>query len=241
MFIQRSNFATRFFILKQNLVFTYYLIKFFVKINCTHRGDTMDYSDLFQLWKNERSSKLLCKIPKDLYISFDGMLAKLNSDVQASEKPLIANEILSRILFIRKDFVQIRVSKIVNYVIHGILFDESVLTWGERRIVDSLRRSIETIGVELPNILDTQGVSLEIDQYKNLDTEHDRFNQKPKRENSNLEFLTVRVLENVKSFVGLDNVTYGPLERKDVVYLPLENATALIARGVARLIELPDN
>ncbi len=200
----------------------------------------MDYSDLFQIWKNERSSQNLCKIPKDLYISFDGMLAKLKSDIQTSDNPVIANEILSRIMFIRKDFVQLRVFKIVNLVIHGISFDESALTWGERRIVDSLRRSIETIGVELPNILDTQGVSLDIDQYKNSDTEIDRFLQKSNRKNSKLEFLTVRMLDNVESFVGLDDMTYGPLERKDVIYLPLENATALIARGVARLIEIPD-
>jgi len=200
----------------------------------------MDYSDLFQIWKNERSSKNLCKIPKDLYISFDGMLAKLNRNIQTSEKPVIANEILSRILFIRKDFVQIRVSKIVNLVIHGISFEESVLTWGERRIVDSLRRSIETIGVDQPNILDTQGVSLEIDQYKNSDMEPDRFSPKSKRKGSNLEFFAIRMLDNIESFVGLDNVTYGPLERKDIVYLPLKNATALIARGVARLIEIPD-
>ncbi len=201
----------------------------------------MDYSDLFHIWKNERSSKNLCKIPKDLYISFDGMLAKLNSDIHTSEKPVIANEILSRLLFVRKDFVQIRVSKIVNMVIHGTSFDESVLTWGERRIVDSLRRSIETIGIELPNILDTQGDSLEIDQYKNSNTELDRFPLKSKRKSSNLEFLTVRVLDDVESFVGLDNVTYGPLEKKDVIYLPLENATALITRGVARLIEIPND
>ncbi|MHA2033524.1 MAG: DNA replication complex subunit Gins51 [Candidatus Kariarchaeaceae archaeon] len=128
----------------------------------------------------------------------------------------------------------------MNLVSHGISFDESVLTWGERRIVDSLRRSIETIGGELPNILDSQGVSLEIDQHKNSDMELDRFQPKPKSKTSNLEFFTVRILDKVESFVGLDNVTYGPLERKDVVYLPLENATALIARGVARLIELPD-
>ena len=200
----------------------------------------MDYSDLIQIWENERSSSQLCKIPKDLYISFDGMLAKLNGDIQTSENPLIANEILNRLMFIRKDFVQIRVSKIMNLVSHGISFDESVLTWGERRIVENLRRSIETIGVELPNILDTQEVSLEIDQQKNSDMESDRFQLKQKSKNSNLEFLAVRILDNVNSFVGLDNITYGPLEKKDVVYLPLENATALIARGVARLIELPD-
>ncbi len=201
----------------------------------------MDYFDLFQIWKNERSSIQLCEIPKDIYISFDGMLAKLNGDIQTTEKPIIANEILNRMMFIRKDFVQVRVSKILKLVSHGISFDESVLTWGERRIVDSLRRSIETIGVELPNILDSQGVSLEIDQYKNSDMELDRFPLKSKTENSNLEFFTVRILDKVESFVGLDNITYGPLERKDIVYLPLENATALIARGVARLIELPDD
>ena len=201
----------------------------------------MEYADLFQIWKKERSSIQLCEIPKDIYISFDGMLAKLNGDIHTSEKPVIANEILNRMMFIRKDFVQIRVSKIVNLVSHGILFDESVLTWGERRIADSLRRSIETIGVELPNILDSQGVSLEIDQHKNSDMEIDRFQPKLKLKTSNLEFFTIRILDKVESFVGLDNVTYGPLERKDVVYLPLENATALIARGVARLIELPND
>ncbi|MHA1542545.1 MAG: DNA replication complex subunit Gins51, partial [Candidatus Hodarchaeales archaeon] len=108
-------------------------------------------------------------------------------------------------------------------------------------IADSLRRSIETIGGELPNILDSQRVSLEIDQHKNSDMEIDRFQPKPKLKTSNLEFFTIRILDKVESFVGLDNVTYGPLERKDVVYLPLENATALIARGVARLIELPND
>jgi DNA replication initiation complex subunit (GINS family) len=198
----------------------------------------MDYSDLFQIWKVERSSKHLCKIPKDLYISFDGMLAKISNDIQTSDIPVIANEILNRILFIRKDFVQLRVSKIMNLVIHGVSFDESVLTWGERRIVDSLRRSIETIGVEIPNILDTQRVSLEIDQYKNSDAELGRSPLNSEQKTSNLEFLVVRVLDNVEPFIGLDGVTYGPLEKKDVVYLPLQNATALITRGVARIIEI---
>jgi DNA replication initiation complex subunit (GINS family) len=201
----------------------------------------MDYSDLFQIWKVERSSKHLCKIPKDLYITFDGILAKIRSDIQSSEIPIIANEILNRILYIRKDFVKLRVSKIMNLVIHGVSFDESVLTWGERRIVDSLRRSIETIGVEIPNILDTPRVSLEIDQYKNSEAELDRSPLSSERKTSKIEFLVVRVLDNVESFVGLDGVTYGPLEKKDIVHLPLKNATALITRGVARVIEISDD
>ena len=197
----------------------------------------MDYSDLYQIWLQERSTVDLCKIPNDLYISFDGLLTKLNNEIRSTDSPSIANEVLKRITFIRRDFVQLRVSKIVNLVINDISFNENVLTWGERRIVDSLRRSIETIGVELPNILDIEGVSLETDQYKNSETELDHSVKKSEFKTSKLEFLTIRVLDGVEAFIGLDNVTYGPLEKKDIVHLPLENATALISRGVARLIE----
>ena len=49
----------------------------------------MEYSDLYQIWKKERSSIQLCEIPKDIYISFDGMLAKLNGDIHTSENLLL--------------------------------------------------------------------------------------------------------------------------------------------------------
>jgi DNA replication initiation complex subunit (GINS family) len=61
-----------------------------------------------------------------------------------------------------------------------------------------------------------------------------------KKKTTVLEYSTVRMLYDVEVFIGLDDLSYGPLEKNDIVNLPLENATALIARGVARLIETPE-
>ena len=177
----------------------------------------MDYNDLLLLWKNERLNSSLCSIPKDLYISLDGLLTKLSSDIQKLTYKTAAIIVLDRITFMRKDIVHLRLVKILHLVINNVFFDESVLTWGERRIVKNLRLSIETIGVEKPNILDSRDDSPEM-----------------------LEYSTIRMLYDVETFIGLDDLSYGPLEKSDIVNLPLENATALIARGVACLIETPE-
>ena len=200
----------------------------------------MDYNDLILLWKNEKLNSSLCNIPKDLYISLDSLLAKLSEDVQQLANITLANAVLDRIIFLRKDLVHLRLVKIVNLVINHTLFDESGLTWGERRIANNLRLSIETIGVEKPNILDTPRVSPEIDQFENSTVVLDPFQEISEKKTTMLEYSIVRMLYNVEAFIGLDDVSYGPLEKYDIVQLPLENATALVARGVARLIETPD-
>ncbi|PWI49564.1 hypothetical protein CEE45_00090 [Candidatus Heimdallarchaeota archaeon B3_Heim] len=200
----------------------------------------MDYNDLILLWKNEKLNSSLCNIPKDLYISLDGLLAKLSEDVQQLANTTLANAVLDRIIFLRKDLVHLRLIKIVNLVINHTFFDESGLTWGERRIANNLRLSIETIGVEKPNILDTPRVSPEIDQFENSTVVLDPFQEISEKKTTMLEYSIIRMLSNVEAFIGLDDVSYGPLEKNDIVQVPLENATALVARGVARLIETPD-
>ena len=197
----------------------------------------MEYHSCVELWKKERSNTILCEIPKDLYISLDGLLTKLNRDIQTLTTDSLAKEILARLLFIRKDITRLRVAKIVNLVINDVTFDESALTWGEQRMVKSLRRSIETIGVEKPNILDGIEVSPEIDRIENSTTVLDPIQKNSEKNSTVLEYSTVRILYDVEAFIGLDEVSYGPLEKNNIVNLPLENATALIARGVARLIE----
>jgi DNA replication initiation complex subunit (GINS family) len=199
----------------------------------------LDYDELIQIWKNERSNSSLCNIPKDLYVTLDGLLVNLSADVQKSTSKIIANTVLDRILFIRKDIVQLRLVKIVNLVVNNISFDENVLTWGERRIAKNLRLSIETIGVEKPNILDENEVSHEIDQIENSTVVLGPFQENSEKKTTVIEYSTVRMLDDIKAFIGLDENSYGPLEKNDIVNLPLENATALIARGVARLIETP--
>jgi len=201
----------------------------------------LDYEQLILIWNNERSNTSLCNIPKDLYISLDGLLTKLSVEIQKSTSKIFANAILDRILFIRKDIVHLRLIKVVNLVINDIYFDESVLTWGERRIAKNLRLSIETIGVEKPNILDGLEGSPEIDQFVNSTVENRTIQTISEKKTTVSEYSTVRMLYDVEAFIGLDDLSYGPLEKNDIVNLPLENANALMARGAARLIETQED
>ncbi|UCE13103.1 MAG: DNA replication complex GINS family protein [Candidatus Heimdallarchaeota archaeon] len=197
----------------------------------------MDYKALFELWLKERASLPLLEIPGDFYISMDGKLAKLYRKSQKQEWRELAAEIIERMEFLRKDLAQVRLSKILNSVIYNVPIDTKVLTWGERRLINNLKKSIEMLGVEIPNILDTQQISPETNHLGNSEVE-------PAQIEENSDFLSVpqvsliiRILDDVEAFVGLDNKRYGPLVKHDVVSLPAGNAKALIAKGVARVIE----
>ncbi|MFX0052968.1 MAG: hypothetical protein ACFE8U_16955 [Candidatus Hermodarchaeota archaeon] len=188
----------------------------------------MDYKGLYELWMKERASSSLCKIPADFYISMDGKLAKLLRNSQNLEWVEIANCILDRMEYLRKDLAQIRLSKILNSIITNTTLDETVLTWGELRLIKNLSQSIETLGIEDQKNLDTQINSPEIDLTEDL-------NDQASTSQINL---VIRMLDEVEAFVGLDNKQYGPFATYDIANLPIENAKALISRGKARAIEV---
>lgn len=197
----------------------------------------MDYRRLYELWLEERAISSLLKIPADFYISMDGKLAKSYRKAQNLEWGELADEIIERMEFLRKDLTQLRLAKILNSVIYDVSIDLGVMTWGERRLIKDLRKSIETLGMEKPNILDT----LENLPITNLQNDSDVESSQIKENSDVIPIspgnLTIRILGDVEAFVGLDNKRYGPLIRHDIVRLPVENAKALIARGMARTIE----
>lgn len=197
----------------------------------------MDYRRLYELWLEERASSSLLKIPADFYISMDGKLAKSYRKAQNLEWGELADEIIERMEFLRKDLTQLRLAKILNSVIYNGTIDLGVMTWGERRLIKDLRKSIETLGMEKPNILDT----LENLPITNLQNDSDVESSQIKENSDAIPIspgnLMIRILGDVEAFVGLDNKRYGPLLRHDIVRLPVENAKALIARGMARAIE----
>jgi DNA replication initiation complex subunit (GINS family) len=197
----------------------------------------LDYKELFRIWKAEKASPALLEIPADFYISMDGKLTKLYQKTQNLEWEELADEVIERMEFLRKDIAQIRLAKILNSIIYNTPIELGHTTWGERRLIKDLRNSIEMLGMEKPNILDTQE-NLAITNLQN-DSDEDSSQIVENREAIPLSLnnLTIRILDDVEAFIGLDEKRYGPLVRHDIVYLPVENAKALIARGMARLIE----
>lgn len=197
----------------------------------------MEYKELFQLWQAEKVSSSLLEIPADFYISMDGKLTKLYQKSQNLEWEELAEKIIERMEFLRKDIAQLRLTKILNSVICNMSIEMGHTTWGERRLIKELTKSIEMLGMEKPNILDTQE-NLAITNLQN-DSDEESSQIEENRGTSSLSSsnLTIRILDDVGAFVGLDSKRYGPLLKYDVVHLPVENAKALIIRGMARLIE----
>jgi DNA replication initiation complex subunit (GINS family) len=167
----------------------------------------------------------------------DGKLTKLYQKTQNLEWEDLADEIIERMEFLRKDIAQLRLTKILNSVIYNMPIELSHTTWGERRLIKDLRNSIEMLGMEKPNILDTQE-NLAITNLQNDSAEESsQIDENSAAIPPSQSNLTIRILDDVESFIGLDEKRYGPLNKHDVVHLPVENAKALIARGMARLIE----
>ncbi|MFX0014528.1 MAG: hypothetical protein ACFFB2_05205 [Promethearchaeota archaeon] len=198
----------------------------------------MDYKSLYKLWLDEKVSSTLLEIPADFYISMDGKLAKLYRKIQNLEWEELADEIIVRMEYLRKDLAHLRLTKILNSVLLDVPVDLGVTTWGERRLIENLQKSIETLGMEKPNILDTQ---------ENLPPTNDSDVESSQIEENNNSIhitstnLIIRILGDVEAFVGLDDKRYGPFLRHDIVRVPVENAKALIARGMARVIETSEN
>lgn len=198
----------------------------------------MDYRSLYELWLEERASSTLLEIPADFYISMDGQLAKLYRKPQNQEWVEVVDEIIERMEFLRKDLAQLRLTKILNSVISNVPIDmERRCTWGERRLIKDLRKSIAMLGMEKPNILDTQDNLPTTSLQEDSDLESNQIEENSDAINTSQGNLIIRILEDVEAFVGLDNKLYGPLIKHDIVRLPVGNAKALIAQGMARIIE----
>ncbi|MFX0122908.1 MAG: hypothetical protein ACFFAE_04665 [Candidatus Hodarchaeota archaeon] len=197
----------------------------------------MDYKELFKIWQAEKASPSLLEIPADFYISMDGKLTKLYQKTQDLEWGELADKVIERMEFLRKDIAHLRLAKILNSVIYNIPIDLGHTTWGEQRLIKNLRNSIETLGMEKPNILDTQENLAIMNLQDDSDEESGQIEENNGTIPPSSKNLTIRILDNVEAFIGLDGKQYGPLIKHDVVHLPIENAKALIAQGMARLIE----
>ncbi len=203
----------------------------------------MEYKEIFELWKAQKDSSTLLEIPADFYISIDGKLAKLYENSQHHEWQELVEKIIERTEFLRRDLAKLRLFRIINSIIFNIPIDEKLLTWSEQRIIKDLQKSIKTLGIsdisinDSPNIFHTQIISPLMDLSGDSEALDNQIEENNDKKPISLENLMIRMLDNVEAFVGLDNKEYGPLIKNDIVFLPIENAKVLIAKGLARAIE----
>lgn len=203
----------------------------------------MEYKEIFNLWKTQKDSATLIDIPADFYVSVDGKLAKLYNKSQHQEWPELVDKIIERMEYIRQDIAKLRLFRIVNSVIFNVPIDEDTLTWSERKIINNLQNSIESLGIsdisshDSPNILDTQDISPNMDLPEDSEALNNQIEENINQKPVSPKNLLIRVLDDVDAFIGIDKKQYGPLIKNDIVFLPVENAKVLIAKELASIME----
>ena len=188
----------------------------------------MDAKTLREIHRKERMSPYLQDVGKDFYQQLKEYVDKVYLEYKAcykegriSKLAVLLRE-FENIKTIINDIYETRERKIVSnalyYVKSGDEIETENLAAEEeetfRKIIEILRNQRELV---LEKIVAEKALT-EL-----------RVEKKPK--------LTVRILKDLPSIVGVDGRTYGAFKAEDVVTLPEPNAKVFINQGVAEQID----
>ena len=200
----------------------------------------MDIKTLREALRREKMSPYLQELGRDFYHEsqklFKGMLEdyKAAKDSDLTQLSLMLAE-LENLRNIINDLYETRERKIVSSALYYVKSGEEVefdnLTEEEEAL---LREIIHIIKASRERVLSgfVKGKAIREDKKEE--------NREEKEKRVNVPFITVRVLKDLPSLVGVDGKIYGDFKAEDVATLPEPNAKILINRGDAELIS-PDS
>jgi DNA replication initiation complex subunit (GINS family) len=189
----------------------------------------MDAEGLRDLQRRERMSPYLQELDRGFYQDlrkYLGNLLREIKDCQRSGTSKLALKIAEyeNIKNIVNDLYETRERKIVSnalyYVKSGDEVDTGNLTREEEEVLKGI---VALLREKRRQVLD-----------KVLGDEEEKEEKIEKGE----EYVTIRILKDLPSIVGVDGRVYGAFKKEDVVTLPRANAETLINRGAAEKIGL---
>jgi len=181
----------------------------------------MMYKDLFEIWKNERDSDKLVKLPPDFYLQIANYIRTLGEEERMLDKKTLRASLLKEetrnVKQMVYELMKIRYQKFVRIWAEGKKVLSDLVTPQEEKIFSSSPIFAEAFQNFANNIL--RG------HLPDVGTE-----RTPQR-------VMVRFLKDVPAIIGADMKAYGPFKREDVASLPIENTKILIKQGLAEKIE----
>jgi len=178
-----------------------------------------NYEEIYQKWIKEWNSIKILSLTDDFCAKIGEYIKKSKAKKQYDEiTPLEKNLFETkheRLDFLIKDYITLRMRKILKSIVDNVDIDFTNLT----RIEDIL----------YSNLGDAINTYFGIVFQENQTTKNDEIQSGRK---------IVRILEQLDSFVGTDLKIYGPFMPEDICILPNENVKALIDRDVALAVEI---
>lgn len=208
----------------------------------------MDAEALRDLQRREKMSPYLQELDKDFYRDLRKHLGRVLRDIKSERGDtsklalrLVEYENLKNIV---NDLYETRERKIVSsalyYVKSGDELDTKNLTREEEEV---LRGIVGLLRERRRKVLEKVLGGGEILGEERGETQvgSERYGRKEEEggdEGERGEYLTVRILKDLPSLVGVDGRVYGAFKKEDVVTLPRANAETLVNRGAAEKIDL---
>jgi len=199
------------------------------------------YEEVFKAWKAEVASEGLTELPEGFYGRVAELIAAVRAGLKMADmstlKARLAKEELSNLEKMVEEIFWARVEKAIKALLEGRGLEVEKLTPEERELLEpveasflELRRfSEDLLRGELRRPRSTRTAGLEAPSTRAPLA-------RPRSVKHGL--MLVRILADVPAIVGPDLRAHGPFKRGDVAFIPVENALALIRKGLAVEVEL---
>lgn len=180
------------------------------------------YNELYELWKKEKESLHIQRLPKNFYAKTASYIQKSKEENRMLDKKTAKAKILNcevkNVKFMVGELFELRLKKLQESGISRGTVARDALTEEEEKLFLEVFSLAETYHSFSKNVLRGQLSNIEKDAKSDVEV--------------------LRFVQEIPELVGSDMKTYGPFGPEDIATLPSENARVLIKQGVALKIEL---
>ncbi len=204
----------------------------------------LEYTDIVSAWKNEIESEGLQDMG-DLRLSkmvsyLSGLRLSLAS-IDAEERiqaDILTQEALN-IEFMLEDLLELRKQKILKSAISGHR-PRGDMTLAEEEFYNRFQRALDGHTEFIKDSLAGLPSQVKKKSKKKKDTKKEV--TEIQSDSDTVDYITVRFLREINEpFMGLDEKTYGPFKKEDIVMIPSANASLWLRDGtVVRFIPEED-
>lgn len=177
------------------------------------------YDELYNIWKKERETPELQKLPKDFYLKIAEYFKKILEEGRMLDKKTAKASLLKtekeNVKRLISALAQIRYKKIVAKASSKQKVPHDTLLENEEKVYSELLSQTENYQNFLNALLEGRLI---------------------KPQNKNKRMVVLRFSQSIPEIVGADMKTYGPFKAEDVASIPLENAKILVKQKLAYIV-----
>jgi DNA replication factor GINS len=205
----------------------------------------MDIKTLKEALRREKMSPYLQELGRDFYHEAQKLFEKMLEDYKAAKDSDLTQlslklAELENLKNMINDLYETRERKIVSSALYYVKSGEEVefdnLTEEEEALLREIIRVIKASREKVLTGFVKGRTGERVEERREEDREEIR-----EEKRGEIPFITVRILKDLPSLVGVDGKIYGDFKAEDVVTLPEPNAKILVKRGDAELISVGDS